>query len=90
MGFMVVRQGFWPAIIMAKDAQGRVGKWLQEPRDLLKNWHSGSLKKSQLTLSQGMLKKGDVDNDAYDDAEVRTSASQNRVTASVSSEEFFS
>jgi hypothetical protein len=44
-------------------------------------------KKSQLTLSQGMLKKGDVVDDADD--EVRTSASQNRVTATLSTEEFF-
>jgi hypothetical protein len=36
-----------------------------------------------------MLKKGDVEGDAYDDDEVRTSASQNCVTATLSTEEFF-
>jgi hypothetical protein len=51
--------------------------------DLLKNWHS------QLTLSQGMLKEGDVDADADDDDEVRTSESQNHATATLSTEEFF-
>jgi hypothetical protein len=36
------------------------------------------------------LKKGDVDEDADDDDdEVRTSASQNRVTTIASTEEFF-
>jgi hypothetical protein len=35
------------------------------------------------------LKKGDVINDAYDDDEVITIALQNRVTATLSSEEFF-
>jgi hypothetical protein len=43
----------------------------------------------QLTLSQGMLKKGDVDNDADDDGEVRTSVSQNHATATLSTKEFF-
>jgi hypothetical protein len=42
-------------------------------RDLLKNRQSDSLKKSQLTLSQRMLKKGDVNDDTDDDDdEVRT------------------
>ncbi len=35
-----------------------------------------------------MLKKGDVNDDADDDDEVRTSASQNRATATLSTEEF--
>jgi hypothetical protein len=52
-----------------------------QPRDLLKNRQSGSLKKSQLTLSQGMLKQGDGHDDEVDN-EVRTSVpSQNRATA---------
>jgi urease accessory protein UreE len=49
-----------------------------KPTDLTKKRHSDSLKKSQLTLSQGMMKKGDalaVDDD--DNVEVRTSSSQN-------------
>jgi hypothetical protein len=60
-----------------------------KPRDQLKNRHSDGLKKSQLILSQEMLRKGDVDDDADDDDEVRTSASQNHVTATPSTEEFF-
>jgi hypothetical protein len=54
----------------------------------LKNRHSGSLKKSQLTLSQGVLKKEDVIDDADDDA-VRTSVSKNCATATLNTEEFF-
>jgi hypothetical protein len=49
-----------------------------KPKDLTKDRHSDSLKKSQLTLSQGMMKKGDalvVDDD--DDIEVRTISSEN-------------
>jgi hypothetical protein len=61
----------------------------KKPRDLLKNRHSGSLNKSHLTLSQGMLKKGNVNGDADDYDEVRTSASQNHVTATQRTEEFF-
>jgi hypothetical protein len=59
-----------------------------KPRDLLNNRHSDSLKKSQLTLFHGMLKKGDV-NDDTDDDEVRTSVSQNCVTATQNTVEFF-
>ncbi len=44
------------------------------------NKHSKSLKKSQLILSQGTFKKGDVISDADDD-EVRTNASQNCVNS---------
>jgi hypothetical protein len=61
----------------------------KKSRDLLKNRQSGSLKKSHLTLSQGMLKKGNVNGDADDNDEVRTSASQNHATATQSTEEFF-
>ncbi len=52
----------------------------REPRDLTKNQHSDSLKQDQLSLFQGILKKGydvavcDVDN------VVRTSGSQNQVS----------
>jgi hypothetical protein len=47
-----------------------------KPRDLTKNRHSTSLKKGQLTLSQGKMKKGDdVAVDDNDDA-VRTNVSQ--------------
>jgi hypothetical protein len=68
----------------------RVGNNSRKSRDLLKNMHSGSLRKSQLALSQGMIKKGDVIVDADDDDdEVRNSVSQNRVTATLCTEDFF-
>jgi hypothetical protein len=49
-----------------------------------------SPKRSQLPLSQGMVKKGNVFVDADDDdKEVRTSASQNWATAKLCTAEFF-
>jgi hypothetical protein len=50
--------------------------------------HSDNLKKSQLTLSQGLTKKGDVNAIAGDD-EVRTSASQNHAAATLCTEKLF-
>jgi hypothetical protein len=47
-----------------------------KPRDLAKNRHSYSLKKDQLTLSHGMLKKGD-DVAVDDDEEAKTCVSRN-------------
>jgi hypothetical protein len=58
-----------------------------KPSNQTKNRHHGSVGKSQLTLSQDMLKKGDVIVVADDDYEVRTSVSQNRVTATLCTEE---
>ncbi len=61
-----------------------------KPRDLLKNMHSDCLKRVQLTLSQGITKKRDVSVIADDDDdEERTNTSQNHVTATMSTEEFF-
>ncbi len=72
-------------------SNGKVENNSRKPRDLLKNLHRDSLKKSEVTLSQGMLKKGEVnvDADADDDDEVRTSVLQNHVTATLCTEEFF-
>jgi hypothetical protein len=53
------------------------------------NWHSNSLKKVQLTLSQGKKKKGDEIDDEDDDDAVRTSVSHNRLTAILYTEELF-
>jgi hypothetical protein len=39
----------------------------RQPMDLLKDRHSDRLNKSQLTLSQGMLKRGDDANNEVDD-----------------------
>ncbi len=61
----------------------------RKPGDLFINRHSDSLKKSQLTLSLGILKKGDINADADNDDEVRTSASQNHATTTLSTEKFF-
>ncbi len=41
------------------------------------------------TLSQGMLKLGDVNNDADDDDEVRSRVSQTHATATLSTEQVF-
>jgi hypothetical protein len=44
---------------VAKGAEGESLKKLIKARDLTKNRHSESLKKSQLTLYQGKMKMGD-------------------------------
>jgi hypothetical protein len=44
----------------------------RKPRDLIENRHNDSLKKSQLSLSQGKMKKGDDVADDDDDDAVRT------------------
>jgi hypothetical protein len=55
------------------------GEWEnipRKPRSLTKNRHNDSLKKGQLTLSQGMVKKGDDFAVDDDDDMVRTSVSE--------------
>jgi hypothetical protein len=52
------------------------------------NRHSDSLQKSQLTLSQGMLKSGDVNINTDDDDEMTTSVSQKRVGVTLSDSVF--
>jgi hypothetical protein len=72
---------------MTRREAGHSEKWLKtlkgelennsrKPRDLVENWHSDNLKKGQLTLSQGKMKKGDDVADDEDDDAVRTSVSQ--------------
>ncbi len=56
----------------------------------MENWDSDSLKKVQLTLSQGKKKKGDEVADYKDNDAVRISVSQDRVTATLCTEELFS
>jgi hypothetical protein len=54
------------------------------------NWYSDSLKKIQLTLSQGRKKKVDIVADDEDDGDaVRTRVSQERMTATPCAEELF-
>jgi hypothetical protein len=74
MVLLLVRQGGWAAITVNKDTQGRVRNVSRKPGDLFKNRHSDSLKKSQPTLSQGMLQKGDVNDDADYGDEMGTTA----------------
>jgi hypothetical protein len=50
--------------------------------------HRDSLKRSRLTISQGMLKKGNVVNDVDYDDEVKISASKKNC-ATASAKEFF-
>ncbi len=54
--------------------KGRVENNCRKPKGLTKNRHGDSLKKSELTLPNSMMKKGDVVVIADDDDdEVRTS-----------------
>jgi hypothetical protein len=85
--------GGWALLMVPKALKEESGNNSRKPRDLAKNWHSDSLKKSQLTLSQRKSKKGDVvvvaDDDDDDDDEVRTSVSLNPVTVPLCTEELF-
>jgi hypothetical protein len=68
---------------MTKDAQGRVGNNSRKLTNLVRKY---SPKKVQLTLSQGKMKKGDeVAYDGGGDA-LRTSVSQDQVTATLGTE----
>jgi hypothetical protein len=74
----------------AKDAQGENFKTTLESQGTFsENRHSDSLKKGQLTLFQGKMKKGDDVADDDDDYAVRTSVSQDRVTVTLCTEELF-
>jgi hypothetical protein len=90
MVLVVVRQEGLTALTVARDAQEESGSDFSQPRDLLKNRKSDSLKNSQLTFSRRNMKKGDIDDDADDDDEVRTTvSSQSCATATLSTEELF-
>ncbi len=71
------------------DQRGSRGELVNEPRDLTKNQHSDSLKKDQLSIFQGMFKKGDDVAVCNVDNVVRTSVSQNRVIATLCTKELF-
>jgi hypothetical protein len=66
----------WPKIL-----KGELENNSRKPMDLVKNRHSDSLIKGQLTLSQGKMKKGDDVADDDDDA-IRTSVSQDYIALS--------
>ncbi len=55
----------------------------------MENWRGHSQKKVQLTLSRGKKKKGDEVEDVVDDDVMRTSVSQDIVTAILCTEELF-
>ncbi len=74
---------------MLKTLKGGIQNNSRKPRDLTRKRHSDSLKKGQLTLSQGMVKKReDVAVDGNDDDDVmRTSVSKNQGAAKLYTEE---
>ncbi len=55
----------------------------------MENWHSDSLKKVKLSLSQGKKKKGYEFDDEDDDDVVRTSVSQDRALLTPFTEPLF-
>ncbi len=55
--------------------KGELENNCRKPRDLVRNRHSDSLNKGQLTLSYGKMKKGDDVAYDEDDDPVRTSVS---------------
>ncbi len=74
---------------MAKCAQGDSWKTTLGSQGTLLNRHNESLKKGQLTLSEGMEKTGhDIAVDGDDDA-LKTNVSQYQVTAMLCTEELF-
>ncbi len=82
MVLMVVRKRGWTAWAVAKDIQIESEKGSRQLGNLLKNRQIDSPKKSQPTLSQGMLTRWD---DVDVDYELRTTVpSQNRAIATLS------
>jgi hypothetical protein len=77
MVLMIARQGAGPCERQPKTLKGELKNNYRQPRDLFKKWHSESLKKVQLTPSQGKKKGDEVADDKDDDDAVRTSVSQN-------------
>jgi hypothetical protein len=61
-------------LTLAKDTQSKNLKTTRKPKDLTKNWHSGTVKKGQHTLCQGKMKKRE--DDAADDDDDAVSENQ--------------
>jgi hypothetical protein len=72
MVLMMARQEARPCERRPKTLKGELENNSGEPRDLVKNRHSDNIKKGQLTLFQGKMKKGDDVADDDDDVTVRT------------------
>ncbi len=68
-------------------SRGELENNSRKTRGLTKSSHSQSINKGQITLSQGMEKNRDVV--AVDDDAVRTSVSQNQVTATLCTKQPF-
>jgi hypothetical protein len=84
MVLMVARQEAGPQERWPKTLNKELENNSRMPRDLVKNRH-----RAQLTLCHGKMKKGD-DVAGYEDEDaVRTSVSQDRVTATLCTEELF-
>jgi hypothetical protein len=66
--------GRWRKMLM-----GELENNFRKSRDLVKNRHSDSLKKGQIAISQGKMKKGDLVADDEDD-DVRTGVSPTLLT----------
>jgi hypothetical protein len=74
----------WP-----KTLKGELENNSRKPRDPSENWHSDSLKKILLSLSQSKKKRGDEIADDEDSDAVRASVPQDRVTVTLCTEELF-
>jgi hypothetical protein len=88
---MVLRMATWeagPCERWPKTLKGELENISRKPRDWIENRHSDSLRKGQLNLFQGKMKKGDDVDDDDDDA-MRTSVSHDRMTATLCMEELF-
>ncbi len=80
MVLMLARRGRLDCV--KGDQRGSRGELVNEPRDLTQN-------QDQLSIFQGMFKKGDDVAVCDVDYVVRTSVSQNRVIATLCSKELF-
>ncbi len=89
MGFVMTRQEARPHKRWPKTLKGQLENNSRKPRDLVRDRHSDSLNRVQLSLSKGKMNKGDEVADDKDYDAVRTGVSQDRVTAKLCTEEFF-
>ncbi len=77
MVLVMARLEAGPCERQPKTLRGELENNFRKPKDM----HNGSLKKGQLTLSQGKMKKGDDVADDDNDDVVGTRVSQDPVTA---------
>jgi hypothetical protein len=90
MVLVMARQEARPQESRPKTLKRELENNSSKPRDQVKNRQSYSLKKGQLTLSQGKMDKGDdVADDDDDDAALRTNVSQDQLAVAMCTKEFF-